>query len=121
MAADRAVRPSGGLTLLRLTPEEVRPDDGRQLGFWGGAAADSRATRALARVQGMLGPDAVVTAVVVGGRHPAEQVRLVPWGDERGTPPPAGSPWPGRLAEPSPAVVYQDPGPPRCAPATGDR
>ena len=78
-------RPSGGLTLLRLTPEEVRPDDGRQLGFWGGeAAADSRAARALARVQGMLGPEAVVTAVPAGGRAPAEQVRLVPWGDERG-------------------------------------
>ena len=28
-------RPSGGLTLLRLVPEEVRPDDGRQLKFWG--------------------------------------------------------------------------------------
>ncbi len=90
-------RPSGGLTLLRLVPEEVRPDDGRQLKFWGGeAAADSRAARALARVQGMLGPEAVLTAVLAGGRAPAEQVRLVPWGDERASvarraPPGAGS------------------------------
>ena len=119
-------RPSAGLTLLRLVPEEVRPDDGRQLRFWGGeAAADSRAARALARVQGMLGPEAVLTAMPAGGRAPAEQVRLVPWGDERvsgldgrasGLDQPRARqarpevpPWPGRLAEPSPAVVYQQP------------
>src|SRR5205085_1064867 len=70
--------------LLRLAADEVAPDDGRQLGFWGGeAVADERAGRALARLQGMLGPEAVVTAVVGGGRSPAEQVRLVPWGDPR--------------------------------------
>ncbi len=105
-------RPSGGLTLLRLVPEEVRPDDGRQLKFWGGeAAADSRADRALTRVQGMLGPEAVLTAVPAGGRAHAEQMRLVPWGDERNPPACASEvpPWPGRLIEPSPAVVYQDP------------
>ncbi len=115
-------RPSGGLTLLRLVPEEVRPDDGRQLRFWGGeAAADSRAARALARVQGMLGPEAVSTAVLAGGRASAEQARLVPWGDERAsaldrprrgaTPTPELPPWPGRLVGPSPAVVYQLPPP----------
>ena len=75
---------TAGLTLLRLIPDEVKPDHGRQLGFWGGsAAADDRVARALARVQGMLGPDGVVTAVVGGGRDPADQVRLVPWGDPR--------------------------------------
>jgi protein ImuB len=74
----------GGLTLLRLVPEEVIVDDGRQLGFWGGAsAADERAERGLARLQGLLGPEAVCTAVVGGGRDPGSQVRLVPWGDPR--------------------------------------
>ena len=75
---------SGGLTLLRLVPDEVVPATGRQLGFWGGdqAAAD-RADRALARVQGMLGPDSVVTVVPQGGRTPAERVRWVPWGEPR--------------------------------------
>jgi protein ImuB len=75
---------SGGLVLLRLVPEEVVPDDGRQLGFWGGISAiDERAERGLARLQGLLGPEAVVTAVLGGGRGPAEQVRLVAWGDPR--------------------------------------
>jgi len=107
-AADAADRPSGGLTLLRLVPEEVCADDGRQLGFWGGdRAAAERVARALARVQGMLGPDAVVTAVPAGGRSPAEQVRLVPWG-ERAPADPA-QPWPGRIPAPSPATVHPVP------------
>src|SRR5207248_773929 len=76
--------PTGGLSLLRIVPEEVVPDDGRQLGFWGGVAeADERAARAFARVQGMLGPAAVCTAVLSGGRGPAEQVTFVPWGDPK--------------------------------------
>jgi len=75
---------TAGITLLRLAPEEVAPDHGRQLGFWGASAAvDDRAARGLARIQGLLGPDAVVTAVLGGGRDPAEQIRLVPWGDPR--------------------------------------
>ena len=48
--------------------------------------ADERAGRALVRVQALLGPESVVTAVRGGGRDPAERVRLVPWGDERGEP-----------------------------------
>jgi protein ImuB len=108
--------PTGGLTLLRLIPEEVRPDGGCQLGFWGGVAdADTRAARAMARVQGVLGPDAVVTALLGGGRGFAEQVLLIPWGDAREDDPgirrpkePA-PPWPGRLGRPSPAIVYNQP------------
>ncbi len=81
----------GGLTLLRLVPEEVVPGGGRQLGFWGGdAEADERASRALARVQGLLGPAAVVTAVLSGGRGPLPRATLVPWGDQREPAQPGG-------------------------------
>jgi protein ImuB len=110
-----AERPSGGLTLLRLVPEEVRADDGRQLGFWGGdRAAAERVARALARVQGMLGPEAVVVAVPAGGRSPAEQVRLVPWGESlpgsgAGSSASGRPPWPGRIPSPAPAVVHPVP------------
>jgi protein ImuB len=101
---------SGGLVLLRLTPEEVGPDEGRQEGFWGGdRAAAERAGRALARVQGVLGPESVVTASIGGGRGPGEQVRLIPWGDA----PPGGNtpdqPWPGRIPPPAPATVHPVP------------
>ena len=75
---------SGGVIKLTLIPEEVRPDEGRQLGFWGNdAAVDTRAARALARVQGLLGPGAALTAVLQGGRDYTEQVLLVPWGEPR--------------------------------------
>ena len=102
-----AERPTGGISLLRLVPDQVVPDDGRQLGFWGGSAeVGDRAARALARVQGMLGPEAVVTAVPSGGRHPAERVTLVPWGDVREPDRPADRPWPGRVPAPSPSTVF---------------
>lgn len=109
----RAV-PTGGVVLLRLTPDEVVVAHGRQLGFWGGdAGAAERAARVFARVQGMLGPDAVVTPVEQGGRLPDERVEWVRFGDPRDvsrprvrrppdlTPPP----WPGAVPGPAPARV----------------
>ena len=50
-------------------------------------------------------PDAVVTAVISGGRQPAEQSRLVPWGDPSPVVDP-DPPWPGRVPPPSPATVH---------------
>ena len=108
--ATEGERPTAGVTLLRLVPDQVGPDRGRQSGFWGGAVADDRVTRALARLQGMLGPDAVATAILVGGRGPAERVRLVPWGDACDLPRDS-SPWPGRLPAPAPATVHAVPSP----------
>jgi protein ImuB len=108
---------TGGLTQLRLVPDEVVPADGRQLGFWGGdQVAYDRADRAFARVQGLLGYDAVVTGVVQGGRTPAEQVRWVPWGDARVPERPLtvdtfATAWPGALPSPFPARVLDPPAP----------
>ncbi len=117
--------PTAGLTLIRLVPDQVMPGDGRQLDFWGGAAeVAARAARALARVQGMLGPEAVVTAVRSGGRGPAEQVTLVAWGEP--LPPssthrelPETAPWPGRMPPPSPATVFTEPVAAQVLDATG--
>ena len=77
-------RPTGGISLLRLIPDEVSGAAGRQLGFWGGdRQADERATRALARVQGLLGAEAVVMSVLTGGRGPADRVtHALPLGAE---------------------------------------
>ncbi|MGC4895874.1 DNA polymerase Y family protein [Micromonospora sp. DT31] len=88
----RATRPTAGIVRLRLVPDGVLAQAGLQAGLWGETGAErERAHRALSRVQGILGPEAVVTAVLGGGRSPADQVRLVPWGDER-TPGRPGSP-----------------------------
>jgi protein ImuB len=71
-----AARPTGGISLLRLVPDAVVPDEGRQLGFWGGATdADERAARGVARLQGLLGPDAVTVPSPSGGRSPGERGR----------------------------------------------
>lgn len=108
------------LTVLRLVPEEVVADEGRQLGLWGGSgAADERAARAFVRVQGLLGPEAVATVVPAGGRRPAEQVVLVPWGDAREVPADADRPWPGRVPGPRPTVVHPLPLPARVLDAEG--
>ncbi len=75
---------AGAVDRLWLVPEETVTAGALQLGLWGEIGeADERAGRALVRVQALLGPDAVVTAVLTGGRNPGEQVRLVPWGDAR--------------------------------------
>ncbi len=105
-----AGRPTGPITLLRLAPEEVRPDGGRQAGFWGGdRAVAERVARALERIQGRLGPAAVATGEVVGGRGPCEQARLVPWGAPRAGETSPRPPWPGRLPSPAPATVLAAP------------
>jgi protein ImuB len=121
-------RPTAGITLLRLAPDEVVPARGRQLGFWGGVAeAGERAARALARVEGLLGPGAVTVAECRGGRGPAEQVTLVPVGAvDLASPRPAarpdwvGEPWPGRLPSPSPALVPVEAVPARLVDAAGE-
>ncbi|WP_431926218.1 DNA polymerase Y family protein [Micromonospora wenchangensis] len=83
-AGARPARPTAGIVRLRLVPDGLLTRGGLQPGLWGEAGEErDRAHRALSRVQGILGPEAVVTAVLGGGRSPADQTRLVPWGDER--------------------------------------
>jgi len=109
--------PTAGVTLLRLTVADAVPDGGCQLDFEGGAVEASRQVeRGLARVQGLIGHEAVLTAVPAGGRGPGEQVRLVPWGEQpRTTVASSGGqelpPWPGRIPSPYPALIHPVPMP----------
>ena len=130
-------RPTAGVTLLRLVAVQVMPIGAHQQSLWSGAGAgDERAHRALARVQTLLGHGSVVTAVVDGGRDPAERTRLVPWGDERGrdergrdelaptrTAPvvdhAAHPPWPGHIPAPAPSVLIDPPRPVQVLDAAG--
>ncbi len=106
-------RPTAGISRLWLVPDEVVPAGGRQLGFWGSDVATAdRAARAVARVQGLLGPGAVAVPEWRGGRDPAARVALVDAAaiDLTVERPGAGrsrvaGPWPGRLPAPSPARV----------------
>jgi protein ImuB len=112
LSGTAADRPTAGITLLRLVADEVHRDPGRQLGLWDETAdevTDEKVSRVLARVQGLFGVDAVLVATPSGGRGggrgPAEQVRLTPWGEPV---PPAepDCPWPGRVPAPAPATVH---------------
>ncbi|MET8307652.1 MULTISPECIES: DNA polymerase Y family protein [unclassified Micromonospora] len=110
-AGARPARPTAGIIRLRLIPDGVIAQAGLQSGLWGETGEErERAHRALSRVQGILGPEAVVTAVLGGGRSPADQVRLVPWGDERvptrpGPPAPGSPAYPGGSASPGGLAV----------------
>jgi hypothetical protein len=92
----------------------------RQPEFWGGeAAAAARAAGALSQVQRLLGPEAVVTGRLQGGRGPGERARIVPWsGEESGERRPGerrpgergeDGPWPGRVPPPAPVIVFDPP------------
>ena len=137
LAGGPAVRPTGGISRLVLAPDEVVADRGRQLGFWGEEAEQrGRATRALARVQSLLGADSVRTATLRGGRgltdrvafdtplgaDPTAQPGTGPGGPPGGGPgaavgrSPGGpgqadapAPWPGRVPAPAPATVHPEP------------
>ncbi len=104
-------RPTGPVTMLRLQPVEVVSAEALQLSLWGGGGeADRlRARRALVRVQGLLGQEAVQLPVLSGGRGPAERITLTPLGDELVPRADPDQSWPGRLPEPSPTVLLDDP------------
>lgn len=115
LAGPAVLRPTSGICRLTLLPDEVGPARGRQLGFWGGeTAADERARRALARVQGIVGAAAVTVPEVRGGRGPGERIVRVPAATTdpdasrrgRATESP---PWPGRVPAPSPALLVDRP------------
>lgn len=91
-------RPTGPVTLLRLAPVELlSATEALQLPLWGGLGEEDRlrARRALVRVQGLLGPEAVRVPVLSGGRGPAERVTLTPLGDEPVPMADPRQPWPG--------------------------
>ncbi|MEL7209525.1 MAG: DNA polymerase Y family protein, partial [Actinomycetota bacterium] len=121
--------PNSGIVRLTLVPDEVVPAAGRQLGFWG--SRNERAgdvTRVVARLQALLGPEAVSVPERQGGVGPGEQIRLIPaaavdLAEER----PASQagwvtePWPGRIPPPAPARIPPDRGPVLVADLDRDR
>ena len=91
---------------VRFVPEVVEPAAAHGEALWGGA--DERVERGVARVQGMLGFDAVRRPVLQGGRSPADRQALVPWGERAVGLRPVDRPWPGRVPGPAPARVFAD-------------
>ena len=94
---------SSGVTRVTVTPESVDSVGNHEEGLWG-SGPDERIHHGLSRVQGMLGHEAVLTAVVGGGRTLGDRATLVAWGDR--PPVVAERPWPGQLPQPAPATVF---------------
>lgn len=104
-------RPTAPVTVIRLRPVELVTAEAMQLPLWGGIGEEDRlrARRALVRVQGLLGPEAVQVPMLSGGRGPAERITFTPLGDEQMPRADPTQPWPGQLPEPSPTVLLDDP------------
>ncbi len=118
LTGSATLRPTAGIAHLTLVPVEVVAARGRQLGFWGGETlVDERVLRAVARVQGTAGMDAVAVPELRGGRGPAERVvrvsaAIVDLTSPRPAARPASvaEPWPGQIPAPGPG---HGPGGPR--------
>jgi len=108
-AAEDSWPGTAGITLLRLVPDQLVRATGRQLALWGDSVISDRVARAAIRVQAMLGHDRVARPVLAGGRRPADQALLVPFGDASEPQRLADRPWPGQLPAPAPATVYPAP------------
>ena len=99
----------GGITVLRLVPDQVVRATGHQLALWGDALITDRVARAAMRVQAILGHEAVLRPVLAGGRDVRDRVMQVPFGEKKEPSLPPDRPWPGRIPGPAPAVVYPQP------------
>lgn len=110
-AAEDSDEATFGVLKVQLFPEDAAPTGAYQDGLWGDQAPDERVHRALTRVQSMLGHEAVLTAILSGGRSPADRVTFVPWGDEPAPARAADQPWPGQLPDPPPSTVLTAPTP----------
>lgn len=98
-----------GLVRLALAAEDLVDAGAHQDGLWGGArGARLRAARALERVQGLLGADAVLAARLQGGRTLRDRVHLTPWGEDDPLRRGLDAPWPGHLPDPAPTCVLPE-------------
>ena len=103
-----AVAITAPVTVVRFLPETVEPAGDHADGLWGGGA-EEQVLRGVARVQAMVGYDAVRVPVLQGGRGAADRQAMVPWGTR-----PTGlrrreEPWPGAIPGPAPSRVFAAP------------
>nr|WP_218849350.1 DNA polymerase Y family protein [Nocardioides perillae] len=103
--AGRVVAP---VERVRFVPETVEPAAAHAEGLWGGGT-DDLVERGVARVQAMVGFEAVRRPVLQGGRGPAERQASVAWGERPTGLRPLDRPWPGRVPGPAPVRVFAEP------------
>ncbi len=111
---------ASALTAITLTARDVIGGGAEQAFLWGGVSgADGRAHRAMERIQGLAGAEAVLVATEQGGRTPRDRASLVAFGQEGAAMRRVDRPWPGQLPDPAPATVLVAPEPVRVLDAGG--
>ncbi len=114
------VSSTDGISLVRIFPGKLVPHNGTQLDLWDQhTAVDEHVTQAVARVCGLLGEDAVMSASLQGSRLLSHQVRYQRWNPvviedpaesvRRKHRSDRSPPWPGQLPPPYPATVFPSP------------
>ena len=93
---------------VRFVPEAVEPTAAHAEALWGGGG-DDLVEKGVARVQAMVGFDAVRRPVLQGGRTPAARQAAVPWGERAVGLRPRDRPWPGQVPGPAPVRVFAAP------------
>ncbi len=109
-----------GIGAVRFVPEETSAVAEHADTLFG-SGPDAQVERGAARVQALIGPEAVQALRTQGGRAPADQVHAAPWGERVAVARPAERPWPGQIPAPAPATVFASPRPASVAGAEGQR
>lgn len=105
LQADPPPEPVSG---VRIVPEAVESMADQGEGLWGSATTE-RIDRGVARLQSVLGHEAVQAPAVQGGRGPRERQAATPWGERVDGLRRRGLPWPGSIPPPAPARVFVTP------------
>jgi protein ImuB len=110
---DQHVETDEGFISLTLRPDGFRIATGTQADLLGESQRLPESTEAvIERLQDLLGFTHVTRPAPSGGRGPAQQIALVPFGEPE--PEPRGTgPWPGKVPYPAPAMVPSIPSPAR--------
>ncbi|WP_293783717.1 DNA polymerase Y family protein [uncultured Aeromicrobium sp.] len=94
---------------VRIVPEAVATLGDHAESLFG-TGVDEHVERGVARVQSLVGPEAVRSAGVQGGRDPRARQLTAPWGDRPVGVRSSDEPWPGSIpAVPAPARVLPEP------------
>lgn len=103
---------------VRVIPEAVEQVGDHAESLFGDGV-DEGVERVVARVQSLVGPEAVRTAGVQGGSSPGERQLVSTWGDRPAEVRDLARPWPGSIPEPAPARVFAAPEPAQVVGAEG--
>lgn len=103
---------------VRLVPTLIESAGDHAEGLFG-SGLDERVERGIARVQSMIGPEAVQAIGVQGGRAPSERRLTATWGERPVVARDGQRPWPGSIPAPAPATVLVEPAPAAVVGAAG--